>query len=112
MAERCLANWWRFSLGYPDVPGFRAGTCHLYRFFDLQTLRELNLQIQPLIVMETTLFDRRYLGLSHEQALERILKLRNCCREVAGCFSLLWHNSALEHPGHLAVLTKAVNSQA
>ena len=81
------------TMGYADHEGFRCGTCHPFRPYDLERNRGLNLWEHPLIVMEKTLRD--YRGLTPEQAEVRILELAHRCRRVGGEFTLLWHNSSL-----------------
>jgi hypothetical protein len=84
------------TLGYADHEGFRCGTCHPYRPFDLEQDRELRLWEVPLIAMDATL--RRYRGLTPEQAVERVIELARRCRDVEGTFTLLWHNTSLAGP--------------
>jgi len=82
------------TLGYADRAGFRCGTCHEYRAFDPVSRQSVNLRIRPLIVMECTIIDERYMGLSvTPEAFEQFMKLKNACRTVSGDFTLLWHNS-------------------
>ncbi|MBN1668944.1 MAG: polysaccharide deacetylase family protein [Anaerolineales bacterium] len=84
------------SLGFADIEGFRCGTCHPFRVFDLQADQELPLQEQPLIVMDGTLF--QYRKLSNAQALARIQLLAERCRQAEGTFSFLWHNTSFTGP--------------
>jgi hypothetical protein len=79
------------TVAYADHEGFRCGTCHPFRPFDLQQGRELDLWEVPLIAMENTL--RTYRGFSPEQAEKRILELAGRCKTVGGTFTLLWHPS-------------------
>ena len=83
------------TLGYADHAGFRCGTCHEYRAFDPVSRQVLlNLRLRPLIAMECTIIDERYMGLSvTTDAFEKFIKLKNACRIVSGDFTLLWHNS-------------------
>lgn len=87
------------TLGYADHAGFRCGTCHEYPAFDLLERKQLQIKIRPLIVMECTVMGRRYmnLGASHV-AFEKMKELKEACRNVNGCFSLLWHNTELFLP--------------
>lgn len=82
------------TLSFADHEGFRCGTCHPYRPFDLEQNRELGLWEVPLIVMDGTL--RQYRGLTPEEGRRRILSLADQCRAVEGTFTLLWHNSSLD----------------
>jgi hypothetical protein len=82
------------TLSFADHEGFRCGTCHPYRPFDLERNREMDLWEVPLVAMDGTL--RQYRGLGPHEAVERILELADRCRQVDGVFTLLWHNSSLE----------------
>lgn len=81
-----------WSLGYADLPGFRAGTCHPYTAFDLEADSELDLRLVPLIAMEGTL--KQYCELTPDALLDRALALAEQCRAVGGTFTFLWHNSS------------------
>jgi hypothetical protein len=83
------------TLGYADHEGFRCGTCHPFKPFDLENDREINLIEVPLIIMDGTLSDYRML--STEQAQVCIMDLARKCIEVEGTFTLLWHNTMLLH---------------
>ena len=82
------------TLTFFDHEGFRCGTCHPYRPFDLERNRELGLWEIPLIVMDGTLRD--YRRLSPAAAATHALALAKRCEAVGGTFALLWHNSSLE----------------
>ena len=82
------------TLGYADLPGFRCGTCFEYPGFNPITQNLLKIRIRPLVVMECTVISSRYMNLGcGENALNEISKLKAYCRQVDGCFTLLWHNS-------------------
>lgn len=84
------------TLGYPDKPGFRCGTCFDYQAFDPVERAPLPLHIHPLIAMECTVLGKNYLGLEPTDAARaHFLQLKHACRLVGGVFSLLWHNSEL-----------------
>jgi hypothetical protein len=85
------------TLSYADRPGFRCGTCFEYPAFDCVAGEALRLRIRPLIAMECTVMAPRYLGLgTSELARSKFIQLKNACRAVGGCFTLLWHNSQFE----------------
>jgi hypothetical protein len=82
------------TLSYADRAGFRCGTCFEYPAFDPVASESLALRIRPLIAMEVTVMD--YMGLGRSQAaLDKFLQLKDACRSVGGCFTLLWHNTSL-----------------
>ncbi len=82
------------TLAFPDVAGFRCGTSHAYPLFDLAVRAPLALEERPLVLMETTVVDRGYLGLGcGDEAAALMHRLREKCHRFGGTFSLLWHNS-------------------
>jgi hypothetical protein len=82
-----------YTMGFADAPGFRAGTCTPFPFYDLSTEKETELMIYPLIVMDATL--QSYRKLSSQDALALIGQLINEIKDVKGTFISLWHNSFL-----------------
>jgi hypothetical protein len=86
------------TLGYADRPGFRCGTCHPYRTYDLQERHPFRLVERPMVAMDGTFFWKEYLGLPMEKALGAIQPLVEQCRAYAGEFVLLWHNTHLLTP--------------
>ena len=52
------------SLGFPDALGFRAGIAHPFRPWDFASDRPADLVEVPLAVMDATLAEERYAGLS------------------------------------------------
>ena len=83
------------SLGFADRVGFRCGTCYEYPVFNLETGRALRLTERPLVVMDNTLLEARYMEMDRETAFEHVGKLADHCRSFDGDFVLLWHNSSL-----------------
>lgn len=87
------------SLGFADRPGFRCGTAFEYPAFDPVKVAELSIRIRPLIAMDCSVTAKRYLNLGFgKEALTKFLELKEECRSVGGCFTLLWHNSELLWP--------------
>ena len=83
------------TLTYPDRPGFRCGTCFEYPGFDPVRGQSLNVRVRPLVAMDVSVFGSQYMGCNHADALELLAGLKEKCRKVGGCFTLLWHNSEL-----------------
>lgn len=82
------------TLSYADLPGFRCGTCFEYPAFNALTQQKLKIRIRPLIAMECTIIADRYMGLGYgAEAENKFAGLKDTCRRVSGCFTLLWHNS-------------------
>ncbi|HEY9115663.1 MAG TPA: polysaccharide deacetylase family protein, partial [Bacteroidales bacterium] len=84
-----------YTMGYALLPGFRAGICNSYNFFDLDMEIETHLRLHPFAVMDGTLKD--YMELSPEQAIETIRKLIEAVKAVDGTFISLWHNESLSN---------------
>lgn len=82
-----------YSMGYASLPGFRAGICDSYNFYDLDVEVETKLRVHPFMVMDGTLKD--YMGLTPTDAIEQIRKLIEEVRKVNGTFCSLWHNEPL-----------------
>ena len=82
------------TMGFADREGFRCGTSHPFRPFDVEQDREIDVLEVPLIAMDATL--RHYRKLTPEATRARLLELAGACRRVGGTFTLLWHNSSLE----------------
>lgn len=84
------------SLGFADAPGFRAGIAHPFRPWSEELAAPLPLVEVPLALMDTTLAEPQYLGLSAEQAEVRALSLLDRAAEDGGGFSILWHTNRFD----------------
>lgn len=85
------------TLGYADIVGFRCGICMPYKVFDILQNKELNLWEIPLIVMEGSLKDKKYMNLNCDEAFEEIKKKIDIVKKYRGVFTLLWHNSSFDN---------------
>jgi len=86
------------SLGFPDALGFRAGIAHPFRPWDFARERPADLVEVPLAVMDATLAEERYEGLSAAEAKPRVLALLDWAAEHGGAFSILWHPERFDGP--------------
>ncbi|HEU5216045.1 MAG TPA: polysaccharide deacetylase family protein [Gaiellaceae bacterium] len=86
------------SLGFPDALGFRAGIAHPFRVWDLERDRPSDLLEVPLAVMDATLAEERYGGLTAEAAKPRVIALLDWAAEHGGGFSILWHPERFDAP--------------
>lgn len=81
-----------FTMGYADVPGFRAGISIPFPWYDLQREQKTDLVIYPFAVMDVTL--KQYLQLQPAEGLKIATALMRRVRNHGGMFSTLWHNSS------------------
>ena len=86
------------TLAYADHAGFRCGTCHEFQMFDPTQDRALNLRQRPLVLMECSVIEDRYMGLGYsDEAIAVMHGFKDTCEKMGGAFTLLWHNSRLTH---------------
>jgi hypothetical protein len=84
-----------YTMGYSSQPGFRAGICTPYYFYDLKKEKTTNLLIVPFQVMDGTL--RHYLKLSPDEAFTKIEKIMAEVKNVGGTFVSIWHNETVNN---------------
>lgn len=82
-----------YSMGFADIPGFRAGTCKPFYFYDLLNERSTGFKIFPITVMEAAFL--YYLKLKPAECLQIIFNLINEVKNVDGTFISIWHNNSL-----------------
>ncbi|MGB3132242.1 MAG: polysaccharide deacetylase family protein, partial [Saprospiraceae bacterium] len=83
-----------YSMGYPDLLGFRAGTCHSLFWYNLQNETITNLRLHPFVAMDRTLCS--YLKYDYNAAMTELLKLKELVKSYSGEFHLIWHNSSFD----------------
>ena len=82
-----------FTTAFAHAPGFRSGTAVPYYFYDVEKDTTGELLLHPTIVMDSCLIT--HLGLRPEEALVKIKRLIDECKQSGGDFVSLWHNSNL-----------------
>ena len=84
------------TLGFADRIGFRCGTSHEYRAFDVVAGVPLAIRIRPLVAMDVTVLNSAYMGLgTGDEAYRALDRIKRACRYSGGNFTLLWHNNEL-----------------
>lgn len=96
------------TLGFAQEVGFRCGTCYDYPVFNVVSRTALRLRERPLIAMDATILEARYMGLQGEAAFEAIVRMRRVCQRFGGDFVLLWHNNRLLTPLEVDLYTRTV----
>jgi hypothetical protein len=89
-----------YTMGFADEPGFRAGCCTPFHWYDIQNETKTTLKIFPLTCMDATFFN--YLKVDKNEAFGAMLSLREKVRSVGGVFIPLFHNETLtaKHPNN------------
>ncbi len=82
-----------YTMGYAEEPGFRAGLCTPYYWYDLEKEEQTRLRIHPFAVMDATL--NLYKKYSAAEAVRVAGALIEKVKMVNGTFISLWHNESL-----------------
>ena len=70
------------TLTYANNPGFRCGTCHPFQMFDPLKKSKIGIKQKPLILMESSLIHKQYLGLGYtKKSFEYISKLKELVKK-------------------------------
>jgi hypothetical protein len=88
------------SIGWPSQPGLRAGTPYPYRLWDSER-REPGAWELPLVLMDATLAEERYLGLDADAAFDLAVETLEPVAEHGGAVAILWHP-----PSHHPIFSK------
>ena len=98
LAAECRLAGLRYdsSIGWPSLPGLRAGTPYPYRLWDADR-REPGAWELPLVVMDATLAEERYLALGPDAAFETAVAALDPVAEHGGAVAILWH-PPMHHP--------------
>jgi hypothetical protein len=83
-----------YSMVFHDLPGFRAGICTPFFFYDLKNDKATKLKIFPAAFMEGNFFQMSF---SPEQSLRVINKLVEVVASVNGLFISIWHNHTISN---------------
>jgi hypothetical protein len=81
-----------YTMGYPDLPGFRASICTPYFFYDLDLEIETPLRVHPFAIMDGTLKD--YMQVTPSEAMAVISPLIQEVKSLNGEFISVWHNES------------------
>lgn len=84
-----------FTMGYPDVAGFRLGTSRPVHWINPENRRISPLLLHPLTIMECSLNEPVYMNLEYDEALDYSLQLIKKVAESNGELVLLWHNDSI-----------------
>lgn len=86
------------SMGYSQMPGFRAGTALPFYWFDLKNNQSTHLKIVPFVCMDVAY--KNFLGMNDAQCIENSKGLKKTCKDLNLPFTFVFHNESLsEHRG-------------
>jgi hypothetical protein len=86
-----------YSMGYPGQPGFRAGVCTPFHFYDLHKEEKTSLLVWPITLMDRTFKD--YLHTSPDESMDIIQTYIDIIENAGGWFIPVWHNDSLSNFG-------------
>lgn len=79
------------TFGYFDCVGFRNGTCHPFKPYNLNTNQYIDILEIPITVMAPTFFN--YMKLDIKNAWEITKQLIDTVKKYNGVITFLWHNT-------------------
>ena len=82
-----------YSMGWPSLPGFRAGTSKPFAFYDLLQQEERKLVFIPSCIMDVSC--RQYQGMDPATAIRAGETLKTRIAAVGGIFCFIFHNESL-----------------
>jgi hypothetical protein len=84
---------------YADREGFRCGTSDEFSTFNVLTRKKLRLKEMPLVIMDSTLQNSNYRGLSPDEVLKVFNYYIKITKKYKSKVSILWHNSNFDFLG-------------
>ncbi len=86
------------TLGWPEVTGFRSGTCRRYASYSLRRRKTLPLEQISTSIMDFGLFGGKYRNLSVDAALADCRGAVDACRKFGGSLVVLFHTGQRRPP--------------
>ncbi len=81
------------SLGFAEHYGFRNSYCFPFFLYNFENDSSTNILEIPLILMDGTLQNKRYMNINQENIIPKIHLLIKEIKKFNGVFSILWHNT-------------------
>jgi hypothetical protein len=86
-----------YTLGFHDLPGYRAGTGHNFYFYDVLEENTTELLLRPFVLMDGTLHD--YMKLDIEAAMKKTEEIFATAKKYGSPVCTLWHNDSIHDEG-------------
>ncbi|HET6243533.1 MAG TPA: polysaccharide deacetylase family protein [Bacteroidia bacterium] len=84
-----------YTMGYASHPGFRAGICTAFNFYNLEREQRTELKVFPFAIMDVTFSD--YMNLNASEAINLIIPIVEEIKKVNGLFISVWHDRNFEN---------------
>lgn len=81
------------TLCFAEKTGFRRGTCYPFYLYNFKKNEISSVLEIPLVVMDGSLSNKKYMGVKKEETLPKIHQLIDEVKKFGGVFTLLWHNN-------------------
>lgn len=88
-----------YTMGYADVAGFRLGTARPVYRIDTENKQLCSLKLHPMTVMDSTLSESKYMGLTEQEAIDYCINLVRQVEKHHGELTILWHNTSFTTEG-------------
>ena len=82
-----------YTMGHPNILGFRAGIASPFYFFDLRRDETTSLRVFPFAAMDSTL--HYYMKVTPESALDELKLLVDEVKKIQGTFIFIAHNDLI-----------------
>ena len=82
-----------FSMGYSEVPGFRASTSKPFYWYNLTLEESTSLEVVPFSAMDVAF--KEFMKLTPTESIKSIDLMRHQIEETKGCFCFVFHNESL-----------------
>lgn len=83
-----------FTMGFPEICGFRLGVCHPVELFDPIKIRPMGMIEHPMIIMEAALKSEEYCFKDISERFEFCVKLMDETKKHQGELVINWHNNS------------------
>jgi peptidoglycan/xylan/chitin deacetylase (PgdA/CDA1 family) len=100
------------TLGFNEMPGFRAGIGLPFQPFGLERRERLDFLELPLVAMDSAVLGQATQNLTIDQATDRCIGILNKVAETNGLVVLSWHTNVLDQthwPGWLEVYERILS---
>ena len=81
------------TMCFAEHYGFRNGICHPFYLWDIRNERQSKVLEIPLVLMDGTLQNTKYMNIGKEEIEPRISELVKEIRKFSGLLTVIWHNT-------------------